>query len=271
MKLTVLVDDSIFEHKQLLAEHGLSFYIEVDGKKILFDTGETDVFIHNAKKLGIDLSDLDYIVLSHGHYDHTCGLKHYIEQIAPTAARKPVLLTHPDSFLSKTEQDCANIGMNITRAELEKHFEIKTTIEPYKISESMIFLGQIPRNNDFEAQEPICHIEKDGTLNDDFVWEDSALLYQSEDSISIITGCSHSGICNIVDYAATLSGQKKISAIIGGFHLCDTPCDILQKIISHLKKYDIEAIYPCHCTDFEAKVAFAKEFFVKNAGVGFAI
>lgn len=268
MKLTVLVEDSILKHKQLLAEHGLSFYIEVDGQKILFDVGESDIFIHNAKKLGIDLSDLDYIVLSHGHYDHTCGLKHYIEQIAPITVKKPILLTHPDSFLPKMEEERGNIGMNVSKAELEKYFEVKTTVEPYKISESLIFLGQIPRKNDFEAQEPICHIEKDGALHDDFCQEDSALVYQSDDAISIITGCSHSGICNIVDYAVELCGKKKISAIIGGFHLCETPCDVLQKIISHLKKYYIDTIYPCHCTDFGAKVAFAQNFKLKNIGTG---
>jgi 7,8-dihydropterin-6-yl-methyl-4-(beta-D-ribofuranosyl)aminobenzene 5'-phosphate synthase len=114
VKLTVLVDDNMSDCRRLLAEHAF-FYIEDDGKKILFDTGYSDVFIKNAISLGINLLDLDYIVLSHGHYDHTWGLTHYmvlymsaLEQ--KQKVKKPTIITHPDTFLEKYEEGFGEIG-----------------------------------------------------------------------------------------------------------------------------------------------------------------
>ncbi len=109
MKLTILVDNTVLQSKNLLGEHGLSFYIEADDKKILFDTGYSDVFLKNAYKMGIDLLDLDYIVLSHGHYDHTWGLSNYLPFYTSAlkqdkAAKKPTIVTHPDTFKPKTDE-----------------------------------------------------------------------------------------------------------------------------------------------------------------------
>jgi len=274
MKLTILTDDNITNCRRLLAEHGLCFYIEDDGKKILFDTGYSDVFIKNAVNMGINLLDLDYIVLSHGHYDHTWGLAHYLAYYTSALkqkqkVKKPTILTHPDTFLEKSEEGFGEIGCLLTEAKLKKNFNVLTTKEPYKITENLIFLGEIPRLNDFEAKEPMAKILIDGHSEDDYIMEDSALVYKSNDDLSVITGCSHSGICNIVEHAKNICANNKINAVIGGFHLIDTTQEKMDKITSYLQQQNIKELYPCHCTDFKARAELAKKLKVKNIGVGF--
>ena len=212
MKLTVLTDDNVANSRRLLAEHGLCFYIEDGGKKILFDTGYSDVFIKNAVSLGINLLDLDYIVLSHGHYDHTWGLTHYLAYYMSAIeqkqkVKKPTIITHPDTFLEKYEEGFGEIGCLISEVKLRKNFDVNLTKEPFKLTEKLFFLGEIPRLNNFEAKEPMEKVLKDvqlGKYEDDYLTEDSALVYKSEDGLTIITGCSHSGICNIVEHAKNI-------------------------------------------------------------------
>ncbi len=274
MELTVLTDDNITSSRRLLSEHGLCFYIEDDGKKILFDTGYSDVFIKNAISLGINLLDLDYIVLSHGHYDHTWGLTHYLafymfalEQ--KQKVKKPTIVTHPDTFLEKFEEGRGEIGCMLTEEKLKKCFEVIKIDEPFHLTDNLTFLGEIPRFNDFEAKKPLFEVRRNGKYEDDYIIEDSALVYKSSKDLSIITGCSHSGICNIVEYSQKLFKTTNIKSIIGGFHLIDTPKDKMDKIIEYLKGQDIKELYPCHCTDFSAKAELARELGAKNIGVGF--
>jgi 7,8-dihydropterin-6-yl-methyl-4-(beta-D-ribofuranosyl)aminobenzene 5'-phosphate synthase len=273
MKLIILADDNMSKGKRLFAEHGLCFYIEDEGKKILFDTGYSDIFIKNAVSLGINLFDLDYIVLSHGHYDHTWGLAHYLAyymsaKIQKQKVKKPVIISHPDTFLEKFEKGFGEFGCMLTPQKLQKCFDVITTKEPYQLSQNLTFLGEIPRINDFEAKEPLGKVFKDGSYEDDYLMEDSALIYKSDDSLIVITGCSHSGICNIVEYSKKIAEKTKIKNIIGGFHLINTPQEKMNKIIDYFKLQELEELYPCHCTDFYAKVELAKKLNVKDTGVG---
>ena len=274
MKLTVLTDDNITTSRRLLAEHGLCFYIEDDGKKILFDTGYSDVFIKNAISLGINLLDLDYIVLSHGHYDHTWGLTHYLAFYMSAVAqkqkvKKPTIVTHPDTFLEKFEEGHSEIGCLLSTEKLKKNFDIVTTKTPYKLTKNLFFLGEIPRLNNFEATESMYKILRNGYYEDDYLTEDSALAHKSDNGVSVITGCSHSGICNIVERSKNACNENKIDAIIGGFHLIDTPKEKMTKIVNYLRVQSIKNLYPCHCTDFSAKAELVSELGAKNIGVGF--
>lgn len=273
MKLTVLTDDNIFQGKNLFAEHGLSFYIEADGKNILFDAGYSDVFIKNASKMGINLLDLDYIVLSHGHYDHTWGLSHYLTFHTSAIKqgqkpKKPTILTHPNTFNEKFEEGLGEIGCMLSIEKLKKNFDIKLSKEPFWITENLVFLGEIPRENDFEGKEPICKVYKNNQYEDDYITEDSALMYKSDKGLAIITGCSHSGICNIADYATTICQQKSISAIIGGLHLINPSAERMTKTIDYFLKLKLREFYPSHCTSFEAKLTLSKHLALNEAGVG---
>lgn len=273
MKLIVLVDDTVADSKRLIAEHGLCFYIEDEGKKILFDTGCSDVFIKNATSLGINLLDLDYIVLSHGHYDHTWGLTHYLSFYINALecncnVKKPTILTHPDTFLEKYEKGIGEIGCLLTEDKLKKCFNVITTKEPYHLTQHLIFLGEIPRLNNFEAKEPMEKVFHNNKYEDDFVFEDSAMVFKDNNEFSIITGCSHAGICNIIEHAKNICKQTNISYIVGGLHLIDTDKGKMNQICKYLKQQNIKEIYPCHCTDFNAKVSLSNEFELKNIGVG---
>lgn len=267
MKLTILVDNNVLQGKNYLGEHGLSFYIEADDKKILFDTGYSDVFLKNAHRMGINLLDLDYIVLSHGHYDHTWGLSHYLPFYTSALKqgkniKKPTILTHPATFNEKFDAKHGEIGCLTTKEKLSKNFDVKLSKEPVWITKNLVFLGEIPRNNDFEGKEPI---------GNDYITEDSALAYKTDSGIVAITGCSHSGICNIVEYAKTVCDNSTIIDIIGGFHLVNASHEKISKTADYLSKLHTKGIHPCHCTDFPSKITLSKSIKLESAGVGLII
>ncbi len=257
MKLTVLVDN--FAGGELGAEHGISYYIEHDGFKLLFDTGHTDLFIKNAKKLGIELEDVETVVLSHGHWDHGNGLIHL---------RKKTLVSHPYAFIKRYRKiDNTYIGLNRDWSFYNKHFKLISTRLPYNLTDKIIFLGEIPRENDFEKQQtPYIDQKKEP----DYILDDSALVFKLVDGIAIVTGCSHSGICNIVDYAIKISGNENIKLIIGGFHLKHND-KRTKKTVECLKDYEIEKIYPSHCTQLPALSALYDEFKFEQVKTGMII
>lgn len=247
MKLFVLTENMAAD--KFLAEHGLSYLIEHNGQTILFDTGHSDVFLKNAKTLGIDIHrDIDTIVLSHGHWDHGDGLG-YLEN--------KILITHPASFIRRfRKKDDSNIGLAQGKGEIEKKFKLITSGKPYQISPSIIYLGEIPRENDYEAQTT-TFIDENG--NDDFIPDDSALVIIINNELIIISGCAHSGICNILEYAKKVTGLEKIKTVIGGFHLKYNDLQT-RKTIKCFKQQKIKQIYPSHCTELPALAMFYNEF-----------
>lgn len=273
MKLTILVDNNVLQSKNFFGEHGLSFYIEDEGKKILFDMGYSDAFLKNAQKMGIDLLDLDYIVLSHGHYDHTWGMSYYLPFYVSAikqgrAVKKLTIVTHPDTFNAKFHDETGSIGCMVSREILEKSFDIKLTKGPFKITKNVTFLGEIPRGNDFEAKEPLAKTIKNNKVEDDYICEDSALVYKNDEGLVLITGCSHSGICNIIEHAKLICNSSKFVDVIGGFHLVKSSEERLLKTAEYLLKLDIKNFHPCHCTDFDAKIFLSKNLNLDATGVG---
>ena len=255
MKLTVLTEN--VAGGKFLAEHGLSYLIEHDGKTILFDTGHSDVFMQNAQQMGIELQNVvDYIVLSHGHWDHGDGLQ-YVEN-------KP-LITHPNAFIKRTRKNgLINIGLTLDKETLEKRFTLITSAKSYEISESILFLGEIPRSNNFESQST-NFVDEQGIA--DFVPDDSALAIIQDKSLVIVSGCAHSGICNICEYAKKVTGVSKISAVIGGFHLKHVD-EQTRQTIAYFKNEQINRIIPSHCTELPALSAFYSEFKINQLKTG---
>lgn len=247
MKITILTENTAGSH--FLAEHGLSYLLELDGRKLLFDAGHSDVFKLNAAKLGHDLDrELDHVVLSHGHWDHGNGLQHL--------ADKP-LLTHPGAFIKRyRKRDHSSVGLALTRTELEQQFQLQTAADPVQLSEHLYFLGGIPRRNKFEAQTTAFWDENG---KDDFVEDDSALAAVVNGELVVITGCSHAGICNICEHAQQVTGISKLKAVIGGFHL---KADNRQtsETIAYFLHHEVETILPSHCTDLPALTAFYSQF-----------
>ncbi len=246
MKLSVLTDNQAL--KGFGAEHGLSFYIEHENTSVLLDAGHSKLFLENAKKLNVDLEKVETIVLSHGHWDHGNGLKFL---------NNKTLICHPYSFIKRyRNSDHSFIGLNLCYLDLNKKFKLVNTRNPYNISNSIIFLGEIPRTNDFEAKETTFVDEHN---KPDYVLDDSALAIIQNNELIIISGCAHSGICNIVEHAKKVTGIQTIKTLLGGLHLKENNTQT-QKTITYLKHQKINTIYPSHCTQAEALTELQKNF-----------
>lgn len=271
VKITVLVDNNTLIDSYFCGEPGVCYHIEADDRKILFDTGYSDIFINNAQMLGINLADITDLALSHGHNDHTWGLSHliqYFDRINQDLKPKKSLIYHPDALLPKNYQTKV-IGANTPKSVLTAFFSFIETKEPYYLSDNIIFLGQIPRNNGFEGKEAIgTTVDSKDNIIDDYVLDDTALAITTPEGLIIITGCSHSGICNIVEYAKKVTNIDNIVTVIGGFHLQQATNDVLTLTGNYFNQQNLLQIHPCHCTDLNAKIHLAKYAPVKEVGSG---
>ena len=276
MNLTVLVDNNTFIDQYFIGEPAVSYFIEAEDKKILFDAGYSDIFLSNAQKLGIDLLDLDMIVLSHGHLDHTWGLFHLVRYYSENRwlgrqVKKPVLIAHPAVFAARSYQSDPEIGSVLKEETLSKFFNIHFTKDPYPLTDHLIFLGEIERLNAFEAQENIGMVMQDGYNLPDMIVDDTALAYQTDAGLVIVTGCSHSGICNIVEYSKKVTGEQRVIDIIGGFHLLNPSTAQLQGTVDYIKCQNTDQVHACHCTDLRSKIELAKVANLQEVGVGMVL
>jgi 7,8-dihydropterin-6-yl-methyl-4-(beta-D-ribofuranosyl)aminobenzene 5'-phosphate synthase len=274
MKLHVLVDNNTLIDRYYLAEPGFSVLIEDEDVRLLFDTGYSDIFIRNGQKMGLDLTHLDYVALSHSHLDHTWGLepliRYYSElKTAGISCSKPTLIAHSQAFISVVEENFGEFGSLISKEKLAKHFQMELTDQPMWLSDRVVFLGQIPRKNDFESI--ISFGKKEGSDEPDWVIEDSALAYKSGDGLVVVTGCSHAGICNIIEYAKTVCSEDRISDVIGGLHLQNPSERQLQGTCHYFKELNLKRIHACHCTDLKSKIELSKVVDVQEVGVGLSL
>ena len=276
MKLSVLIDNNTLIDRYFTGEPGLSYLIQDDNLQVLFDTGYSGAFITNAQKMNINLLQSNYIVLSHSHLDHTWGLDPLIRlyteaKIESLPLINPVLVAHPDIFYSKSMEGIPELGSIISESKLRQHFGMKLSREPVWLNERLVFLGEIERSGSFENMEPIGKISVNKEIRDDFVLEDSALAYKGEQGLVVITGCSHAGICNIVEQARKVCKEEKIFDVIGGFHLLNPSAAQLSGTVEYFKKLKPQFMHPCHCVDLDSKIALSKAAEIKEVGVGLTL
>jgi 7,8-dihydropterin-6-yl-methyl-4-(beta-D-ribofuranosyl)aminobenzene 5'-phosphate synthase len=268
MKLTVLLGNNVFP--SWYSEWGLSFYIEEGSTKILFDLSSSDLFIRNALQLKCDLSKLDYLVISHGHWDHSWGMRPLIEmyEYAKTESKNtlPQLIAHPSAFAATMRPKEFNVGPLVTQDDLNQNFSLTLTKAPFWLTEKLVFLGEIEKKCDFEYNSPNVKLSSDNIVNDNLS-DDSALAYKSDNGLVIITGLSHSGICNIVEYARKVCNEERICDIIGGFHLLSPSALQLQETTNYFKKIQPLSVHACHCTDPNAKFILSRAINMKDFGV----
>ena len=155
---------------------------------------------------------------------------------------------------------------------LSDYFNIEISKEPKKISDNIYFLGEIPNYFDFEKRYNMGNIKIDGQYTPDYLYDDSAIVYKGRKGLFIITGCSHSGICNIIEHAKKVCNDNRITGVIGGFHLLKND-ERLHKTIDYFKNNKIRKIYPCHCTSLIAKALLMEAMpdAVVEVGVGYSI
>jgi len=279
MKTTLLLENNSLFNRFLNAEHGYSAWIEDEDVKVLYDTGYSDKFIKNAEALGIDLRKADYVIISHGHYDHCGGLKYLIKHYRDTAmARKPVLLlSHPDILLKKYEFNWkVSLGMDVDLDVLQQFFHVRFSSEPVWLTKNLVFMGMTAISNSFEREFPqTAKILKDGKWQDDFVIEDTQLAYRHKngEDVSIVASCAHYGICNIMEYAKKLTGTSRVHTYLGGSHLRsdETSENQMAKTTEYVGRSGIRKFYICHDTDFPSKLRLAQAAPVLEAGVGLVV
>lgn len=254
MTLTVLTDN----HAGPLtaAEHGLSFLVEHDGKRLLFDTGQSDIFLTNSAIMGVNPEDTNMIILSHGHYDHGNGLRYLGGKH---------LLCHPGCFIKRyCNKGKKFIGLAESYDVLSSRFNMITTKQPFHVTDKITFLGEIPRLNRYESKETTFTFENG---DPDYVDDDSALVLELNEGLFIITGCGHSGIINTIEYAHKVTGMDKITGLAGGLHLKHNNRQT-KETINFLRSTGAKYLYPSHCTELPALSAFYQAFGIRQITTG---
>lgn len=279
MKVTLLLENNSLFASYLNSEHGFSAWIEDEDIKVLYDFGFSDNFIKNAEALDIDLRTADYVVLSHGHRDHGCGLKYLLKYYRDTAmARKPIMLvTMEDIFYKKYNfKKNHSSGFDVDRDILEQYFDLRITPEPLWVTKNLCYMGVTEKTNDFEHKVPqVAKKLMNGEWVDDVVDEDTQFAYRHKNGkeVSMVAGCAHYGICNIMEYAKKLTGTQQINTYLGGSHLRidEVPQSQVDKTIEYVKKQNIKDFYICHDTDLHCKLALWNATPSKEAGTGLVV
>ena len=262
----------------LMAEHGLCLRVRVrqgpETHTILFDTGYNKMgVLHNMDKLGVDPNEMEAIVLSHAHMDHTGSLHAILGLISDPIP----LVVHPDAFLHPRfviEKDGSK--KRFPRTLIKKDLD-ETNVQILEsaaatpiLNGSILVTGEIERTTAFEKGMPNALVERDGNLEPDPIKDDQALVINlSGKGLVVISGCSHAGIINTVKYAKKLTGVEKVYAVLGGLHLSGAFFEkILKKTIDELKTLSPAVVVPMHCTGRKAMEMLSREFpasFVLNS------
>jgi 7,8-dihydropterin-6-yl-methyl-4-(beta-D-ribofuranosyl)aminobenzene 5'-phosphate synthase len=259
LRITLLVENTA-GRRDVLAEHGLAFWVEADGRKILFDTGQGLALAHNAGVLRIDLSDADAVVLSHGHYDHAGGLAALRDTF-----RNVDLYIHPAGLDAKYGvrggEPAHFLGTSLgSLAEVERDMgNVVATRAPTKVADDIWVTGEIPRRNDFEDTGGWFYLDEAGKRPDPLL-DDQALYIETREGLVVLLGCAHAGAVNTLEYIAAITGYGRVYAVLGGMHLVGATQERIERTIAALRDFDVQLIGPLHCTGLEATAAMMQAF-----------
>ncbi len=257
MKITFLTDNYV-DAAGLKAEHGFSCYIEYKDTKILFDTGTTMTAVENAKQIFRELPKADFAVLSHGHYDHTGGLQYSFDEIHQITNK---IYCHKyifDNHLKESKYGYQFIGFEVDKEKFNDKFELIQNEEFTEIKENIYLSGTVKRYFEFNADLKLIAKINGEYIKDPF--RDEQYLIIDDNGLIIISGCSHSGIINIIEHAKHLFPGEKIKAVIGGFHLFRSTKEQMDETIDYFKQNNVEKIITGHCTGLNGLFAFNRNF-----------
>ena len=251
LKITIICENSVILPFGLIGEHGFSAYIEYNGKNFLFDTGQGKGLLNNSRILGKNLQDIEFLFLSHGHYDHTLGLADLLSIKFPLT-----VYAHQDIFKSRIwiKNDKRKfIGLPYTRNYLEglgAQFSLSRDFS--EIAKGIYSSGEIVRKTHFERIDAgMKIIDEQNKLIDDEILDDYSLAIDTSKGLVIILGCAHSGIINIINHFTKKTGTNEIYAVLGGTHLGFATDEQINKTIEMIDKYNIKKLGASHCTGLE--------------------
>jgi len=259
MKIYVILDDYAGYDSRFYGGHGVSYLVDYDNIRVLFDTGPNpDVVLHNMKLLNIDPGEITHIVLSHSHYDHTGGLIEVLKAVG----RKIPVIAHPELFKRTFAVDpvLREIGAPFTRAELEDLAYLYLTSDPVKISNKIYTTGEVRDRLEFEQKGLKVFMIKDGRLAEDPLLDDVSMCIDHDDGIVVVSGCSHAGIISITRRCMDVLDRREVRAVIGGFHLINASKDRISKTVDWFKKLKVREIYTGHCTGLDAEYMIKEAF-----------
>lgn len=274
MKITVLTENTA-NKRGLLGEHGLSVLIEVRGKKLLFDTGQSSVYARNAERLGMRLDDADAVVLSHGHYDHTGGLEEFPGKLPPVYVRRAAL---EDKLCKNADQvTFRRIGIpwvvhedGNTRIPDEIKESLRFTEEKEEIFPDIFVLGNIPADGDL----PLFWKQTGSGLVPDRMEDEQLLVIREKSGLSVFAGCAHVGILNCLSFVESHFQGEHIRFLLAGMHLKGSGKKEIEDTIERIRDYGIEQLVPLHCTGIHAiammRDAFGKSCLSGETGVSFS-
>ena len=262
----------------LLAEHGLSLLVTVyrgeDKHTILFDTGYTKVgVLHNMEQLGVNVEEIEAIVLSHGHMDHTGTLYGILDKISRTIplVLHPGIFQHP-RYTRRPDGAKSVWPRTVVKSDLEgRNVDIIESETPVCLADDMIMVtGAVERTTPFEKGMPNALMEQNGELVHDPIMDDQSIAMKLKGKgLVVVSGCAHAGIVNTLMFAQKTTGEQKVHAVLGGFHLSGPFFEKFHDpTVAALKKINPDVLMPMHCTGWKAIQRFQKEFpesFVLNS------
>lgn len=271
VRITTLIENQMSERPELFYEHGLSLFIETMSGMYLFDTGQSGDFIENAKSLGKDLHKLDAVILSHGHYDHTGGVKRLLLELS-----KSTKIFVGSEFFEKKYKYIADdeykyIGNAFTESDLSKDGQMVCKIEGYsfRLSHDITIFHHFKKRNSYETIPDKFVLKRpEGYVPDGFP-DEISLGIKTSKGLVVVVGCSHVGVVNIVSDIQRRTGEM-IYALIGGTHLVDADKSRRDKTIQAFKELRIQKVAVSHCTGEEGikelRNSFKEEFILNNTG-----
>lgn len=251
------------------AELGLSLLIEQGDHRILFDTGQTDIFLRNASHMGASLDGLSAVVLSHGHFDHCGGLKYM-------AGREglPNIYVRRGAFLDKQAVNAdgmtyRKIGIPWRREILEKN--IRWAEDRMEILPGVYLLGNIPHTVEFEKSAGSFYVEEGGERRPDYMDDEQLLVFDTERGLCVFAGCSHPGVVSCMEYVRACFPGRPVRSLVAGMHLLNSSNERVEQTIRALRAMDISCLVPVHCTGILAiarmKEAFGEKCRLAEAGM----
>jgi len=255
VKVTVAIDNCvpISASAPFLGEHGLSMLLETQDNRLLLDTGQSSAIVHNLGLLGVSPATIDLIAISHGHYDHTGGLYPLLTQARKTL---PVYL-HEDAFQPRFAVSGTGrkfVGIPHRREQLAAlGADFRTTREPLEILPGLWLSGPVPRATTYETGDArlVVHDNASNCDCQDEISDDMALFYKGEKGLVVISGCTHSGLVNMVRHGLAVTGSTRLQGWIGGTHLGPVSGSQQDQTIAELLAFAPDFVAANHCTGFQ--------------------